>query len=658
MSAGAKVRLELLLEPFNTGKLKLKNRIVMAPMGSQYCDERGLMTERGIAFYEERAKGGAGLIIFESTMVDRACRSRHESATIDRDECIPAFKRLVDVVHKYDAKMAIQISHLGSFSAPAGSHMLRRGTTGQAGATQWVSVGAEDEVRQIRTEEIPGLIQKFADAARRAKEAGFDAVELHGAHGLLLHEFLSPLVNTRTDGYGGDLEGRMRFPIEVIRAVREMVGDDYPIIYRISADEGYSERGLNIEESKIACKRFEEEGADIIDVSSGTAVVDPLPVYPPFPPMRFPRGIFVEYAAEIKKAVSVPVIAVGRLTDPRMGEEILKEGKADLVAFARPIVADPELPNKIASGDLDDIRPCIACMTCTYNLFSRRPMACLVNPVAGRERDLPLIKADVLKKVVIVGGGPAGMECARVATLRGHKVTLFEKEGKLGGQLNLAALPPHKEEFKSFTDYLTRQMDRLGVDVRLGQEATVPVVNREKPDVLVIATGAVPRIPNDIKGVDLPHVAVAWDVLQGKGPKLGKKVVIIGGLKVGCETAEFLAVRGHEVVVAGRRRTIAEDMEQNEKRYLMKSLADHGVELLANTPVFEIKKDEVVVGTWGKTWTIKCDNVVLSTGADPCRDFLRAAKEKYPDFYFIGDCLQPRTAKEAVYEGAYVAREI
>lgn len=652
-------RLVKLLEPITIKGMRLKNRIVLAPMGTQYCDERGMVAERGLRFYEERAKGGASLIIFESTIVDRACRSRHESARMDSDECIPPFRQLVDLVHKYDAKIAIQLSHLGSFSAPAGSHMLRRSSTGKAGATLWVSAGgAQDEVRMIRTEEIPSIIQKFVSAALRAKEAGFDAVEFHGAHGLLLNEFLSPMFNTRTDGYGGDLEGRMRLPAEIVRAVRKAVGPDYPLIYRISASEGYGDKGLDIEESKIACQRFVKEGIDVVHVSSGTAVVDPFPQYPPFPPMRFPRGIFVEYAAQMKKAVSVPVIAVGRLPDPRLGEEILKQGKADLIGFARPLVTDPEMPLKVAKGDLDDIRPCIACMTCLYNLFSRKPMACLVNPAAGREKEFALVKAAVSKKVAIVGGGPAGMEAARVASLRGHKVVLFEKEKKLGGQLNLACIPPHKEEIQNFTNYLTKQMSRLGVDVRLGQEATVPLVDKEKPDVLIIATGANPLIPTDIAGVAQPHVVNAWDVLQGKGPRLGKKVVIVGGLKVGLETAEFLAAKGYQVVVAGRRRTIGDDMEQSERRYLLKSLSDYKVELLANTPVFEIKQDEVVIGTWGKTSTIKCNNVVLATGATPERTFLRAAKEKYPDFYFIGDCLQPRTAREAVYEGAYVAREI
>ncbi|MBI2831795.1 MAG: FAD-dependent oxidoreductase [Chloroflexi bacterium] len=652
------VRLEKLLEPITIRGMKLRNRIVMAPMGTQYSDERGMMTERGLKFYEERAKGGVGLIIFESTVVDTSTRSRHESASLATDASIPSFQQLTEIVHKHGARIAVQLSHLGSFSAPMGSHSLRASTTGKAGATAWVSgSAAQDEVRKIPTEEIPGIIQKFADAAVRAKKAGFDAVELHGGHGLLLHEFLSPMLNTRDDGWGGDLEGRVRFPVEVSKAVRKAIGN-MVLIYRISASEGYKDKGLGIEESKIACQRLEKAGVDIMHVSSGTAVVEPMPDYPPFPPMRFPRGIFVEYAAAIKKVVNVPVITVGRLADPRMGEEILKQGKADLIGFARPMVTDPEMPNKVAKGELDDIRQCIACMTCVQSLFTRKPMACLVNPAVGREKEFTLLKAAVPKKFVIVGGGPAGMEAARVAALRGHRVVLFEKESRLGGQLNLACLPPHKEEIKTFTDWLIRQITRLNVDVRLGQEATVPLVDKEKPEVLLVATGALPLIPTDVVGVNQPHVVTAWDVLQGQGPKLGKRVLVIGGLKVGCETAEFLAEKGHEVVVCGRRRTIAEDSEQNERRYLLKSLNDKGVKLFANTPVFEIKIGEAVVGTWGKTWTEKCDNVVLATGATPNRGFFRAAKEKFPGFLFVGDCLQPRTAREAVYEGAYVAREM
>lgn len=649
-------RLEKLFEPFSIGRMKLKNRMVMPPMATNYCNEMGDVTERLKNFIEERAKGGVGLIISEMAPVDNPGSSKYVSLMVESDERIPGLRKLADAAHAHGAKIAIQICHGGRFVSVAATHQLGQSASGVAGATAWISSGSNDEVRKITVAEIQEMVKKFAAAARRVKESGCDAVEIHGAHGLIIHEFLSPLVNNRTDGYGGDLEGRVRFPVEVLRAIRAAVGKDFPVIYRISADEGM-ENGLKIEESKKICRIFEKEGADAIDVSSGTAVTNPIPAYPPFPPMRFPRGIFLPLAEEIKKSVKIPVIAVGRIVDPVLGNEILRQGKADLIGMARGLMADPDLPNKAAAGSFEDIRPCIACMNCLHDLFKRQLVSCLVNPCAGREKEFAIKKAPIPKKVMVVGGGPAGMEAARVAALRGHKVVLYEKEDKLGGQLNLAILPPHREEIANLTSYLSTQIKKLGVGIHCGKEVTPQVIDQEKPDEVIVATGASPLIPK-IPGVNLKHVVNSWDVLTGKAGKIGKRVVIVGGGEVGCETAEFLGEGGHEVTIAEMLDTIGIAIEPNNRRYLLQRLGQLGVKLLASAKVLQIKSNQVVLGTYGKEWSIECDTVVLATGAAPNRDLPRALKEAFPKFFLIGDSLIARTAKEAMYEGARIGRQV
>ena len=651
-----KTSLDKLLEPFSIGNMKLKNRIVMTAMATGYNNEMGEVTNKLKNFIEERAKGGVGLIITEMAPVDRAGSTKYTSVMVDHDERISGLKKLARVAHQHGAKIAIQLCHGGGFVSIRATHQLGQTASGQLGPTLWDSSGGKDEARQLSIEEILKIVEKFGEAARRVKEAGFDAVEIHGAHGLLLHEFLSPLVNNRTDGYGGDLKGRIRFPVEVLRAIRKRVGSDFPIIYRISADEGV-DGGLTVEESKQICQILEREGADAIDVSSGTAVTNPLPKYPPFPPMSFPRGVFVKFAEEIKKVVKIPVIAVGRINDPVLGNEILKQGKADLIGIARGLVADPELPNKVANGVLKEIRPCIACMTCLHMLFTRRPMECLVNPCVGREREFRLKKAKNPQRVVIVGGGPAGMEAAIDAALRGHKVVLYEKDGRLGGQLNLATLPPHKEEINGLTKYLTNQIEKLGIEVHCGKKAEVSIIDREKPDVVIVATGAVPFIPK-VPGIELSHVVTSWGVLSGEVNQIGEKVVVAGGGMVGCETAEFLATKGHDVTIASQSDAIGKDLEQTVRKYLLKRLGDYGVKMLTNAKMMKIKSKEIVLGTYGKEFAIKCDHVVLAKGASPNRDLVRPLKEVFPNFFLIGDALEPRTAKEAIYEGARIARMI
>ncbi len=644
--------------PVSIGKMKLKNRTVMTAMATNYCNEVGDITDRLIDFLAERAGGGAGLIITEMAPVANAGSSKYISLMVDSDDRIPGLKRLADAIHAKRGKIAVQLCHGGRFVSITATHQLGESASGLAGSTAWISAasGSNEEVRQLSKDEIHQLVDKFAQAARRVKEAGCDAVEIHGAHGLIIQEFLSPLSNKRTDEYGGSFEGRSRFPVEVLKAVRTAVGDDFPVIYRISAEEGIPS-GWTIEDSIKICQIFEKEGADAIDVSCGTAVTNPVPTYPPFPPMAFPRGTFLNLAEAIKKAVKIPVVAVGRINDPRLGEEVLQKGGADLIGAGRAFIADPEWPKKAEAGKFDDIRPCIACMTCIHTLFKRTAVECFGNPYAGRERIFALKKTKNSKKVLIIGGGPAGMEAARAAALRGHSVSLYEKSGQLGGQLNLATIPPHREEVANLTKYLAGQIQKLGVKVHLGVEVNADLITKEKPDVVVVATGATPLIPR-IPGIDLPHVVTAWDVLDGKVSNIGKQVFVAGGGEVGCETAEFLAEKGHTVTIGEMLPVIGSIMEPHNKRYLMERLKKLQVNMLTNTKVAGIENGKVTLQGFGKEWTIPCDTVVLAMGAVPNRDLVRKLKEKFPGFYLIGDALIARTGKEAMYEGTRIGRQI
>ncbi len=457
----AKTRKSVMLKSLKIGKLELKNRFVVSPMVTVFCDQDGMATEQFITYHETKAKGGWGLIIVEDYAVDPRGRG-FWTPGLWKDEQIKSHKQLVDRVHKAGAKIFAQIYHSGRQTASA-----LIGTTPWSASPIPCPVGCEVP-HEMTIEEIEQTVSQFGDTALRAKKAGFDGVEVHGAHGYLISQFMSKYSNRRVDRYGGALENRLRFPIEILKDIRKKVGKDFIVDFRISADE-YVDGGRTIEESKAAMKRLAAEGVDLFHVSAGVygsawAII---------PPYNIPNGWIVNLAEEAKKVVDVPVITVGRINDPLIAETIVESGKADLVAMGRASLADPALPNKFAAGDYKDIRQCIGCQQgCLQLLFSNKSIRCLVNPELGFEYLHDLKKADASRRVTVVGGGPGGLEAARAAALAGHKVTLYDNTNRLGGQFVYAAMPPAKGDMTAYVVWAKRQLKKLGVEVKLNTEYT------------------------------------------------------------------------------------------------------------------------------------------------------------------------------------------
>jgi 2,4-dienoyl-CoA reductase-like NADH-dependent reductase (Old Yellow Enzyme family)/thioredoxin reductase len=633
-----------LFEPFKIGTMKLKNRIVMPPMGTNFSAEGGSVTKRLKNYYVERAKGGVGLIIVEGAYVEPKGRGSVRQLAVDHNNKIPGLRELANAVRTNDAKVALQLFHGGrqSLSSVIGTQPVS--------ASEVFCRLTRETPRALTVQEIRDVVEAFAEAARRAKEAGFDAVEIHGAHGYLINQFLSPLTNKRTDQYGGDVKGRARFLLEILERVRKKVGSGYPVLCRINGDD-YIEGGITLEEAKATAKMLEAGSVDALHISGG--IYDsPVPVTTA--PMALPRGNLVHLAAEIKEVVGVPVIAAGRINNPELAEEILRQGKADLVSMGRALLADPYLPRKAAAGALDEINRCTACDECINKLFFSEEIACSVNAALGREEEYRIEKAEVARRVLVVGGGPAGMEAARVSALKGHEVILYEKSDRLGGQLNLAAVPPHKEEIKNVIAYLEPQIRKLGVKVMLGEEVTPLLVEKIKPDVVFIATGSVPIIPENLGG---DNVLTANDVLAGVA-SVGGKVVVIGGGMVGAETAEFLAERGKKVTVLEMLGRIGVDMVPIVIMLLYRRLKELGVVMITNAKVKEIKGNSVVYEKDEKKQTLEADSVVLAMGSKPNIGLMKMLEGRVHKLYAIGDAKEPSNVLNAIHEGSRLAREI
>jgi 2,4-dienoyl-CoA reductase-like NADH-dependent reductase (Old Yellow Enzyme family)/thioredoxin reductase len=635
-----------LFEPFRIGGMKLKNRVVMPAMGTNFSSEDGCVTKRLLSYHVERARGGVGLIIVEGAYVEPRGRGSVRQLGVDDDDKVSGLRELASAIRANGAGAALQLFHGGrqSHSSIIGMQPVS--------ASEVLCRLTGETPRALSVEEIHGVEEAFAEGARRCRDAGFDAVEIHGAHGYLINQFLSPLTNKRTDEYGGGVEGRARFLLEILGLTREKVGGDYPVLCRINGDD-YIEGGVTLEDAKKTARLLEAAGVDAIHVSGG--IYDsPVPVTTG--PMALPRGHMVHLAAAIRKVVSVPVIAVGRINDPELAETVLQEGKADLVSMGRGLLADPELPMKAAAGRLDDIRKCTACDECIARLFYNEDIACSVNAALGREEEYAIRKAEVSKRVLVVGGGPAGMEAARVSALRGHSVVLCEKGDRLGGQLNLAVVPPHKEEMRTVTPYLEGQIRKVGVKVMLGQEVTPALAREIGADAVFVAAGSVQTVLG-IPGAGGENVVLANDVLCGKA-SVEERVVVVGGGMVGAETAEFLAEKGKRVTILEMLGKIGIDMVPFAMTLLYQRLKKLGVVMITKAKVVELKDGCVVYEKDGGKQTVEADSVVLALGSKPNTSLMEAFKGQASEVYAIGNAREPGNALEAIHEGSRVAREV
>jgi len=645
-----------LFESGRIGRLHVKNRIIMAAMltGLNEPTEKGSFSQRAIDFYVARARGGAGLIIPSCMRPSTRIEPSWIEPVVDSERCIRWLNDLAEAVRDYGAKVCVQLTAgFGCIFTP--NPALPHGGTVSASSIPcfW---NPDIITRELTIEEIEGLVADYELSCKIISSAGIDAIEIHAHEGYLIDQFVTSLWNKRTDKYGGDLDGRLRLPLELLAAAKRGAGADFPIIYRYGLTH-YLEGGRDIEEGLEIARRLEAAGVNALHINAGCYETNNWAQ----PPTAQPPGLLVDLAEMTKKVVNIPVITVGKLGYPDLAERVLKEGKADFIALARSLLADPEWPNKVKAGRLEDITPCTGCHDgCIQRLLDGKHVSCAVNPACGRERESIISPAENKKSVVIIGGGPSGMEAARVAALRGHQVTLWEKGYALGGNLIPAAVPDFKQDYKLLLNYLITQIKKLGVTTRLEQEATPDLIQKMNPDVVIIATGAnpiIPEIPGIQRGIEKEKVVTATDVLLGKA-EVGESAVIIGAGLVGCETALFLAQEGKKVT-AVELYTAMRDTCWINAMDLQERLDGANAKILTHTNVLEITDEGLIIADEeGKKSTLEADTIILAVGFEPNKEPLEALQDKLPEVYAIGDCVESRQVMSAMWEGFHTARLI
>ncbi len=615
-----------ILQPISIRSMTLKNRMVVSAMVTNYCNEDGMPTEKFIAYHETKARGGWGLIITEDYAISPTAGGFKRLPGLWQDEQIPAHKAFTDRIHAAGGTIAAQIYHAGRETSSA--------ITGQqcVAPSPIKDPTMVETPRELTIPEIREIISQFGDCALRAKAAGFDAVEIHGAHGYLVGQFLSPFSNKRADEYGGDLPSRAKFALDIVRDIRQKCGQDYPILYRMSVAE-YVHGGLDLEDAKIIAKLLESAGVDCIHCSQGVyASISAI-----IPPSCAPHALYVDNAAAIKSAVSIPVIAVGRINDPALAESIVSSGRADLCTMARASLADPELPSKTSAGRENEILHCIGCLQgCTGENGKGNYVRCLVNPMTGMEDEYQLMPAKEKKHIVIVGGGISGCETAIVAARRGHHVTILEQSDRLGGQWNEASCPVGKYDFLLFLKWQRYTLESLGVDIHLNCHADRTIIDAQQPDVVVLATGSVPVCP-PIPGLDANSISIR-DVFRNLKP-CGKNVVVLGGGLSGAEVADHLAEHGHSVTIIEMRSELAPDGEASPVAALKHRLEEFHVHILTSARAKCVGSHQVIYEKDGMEYSINnIDTIINALGVRSQRSLLENLADVTYPVIPVGDC--------------------
>ncbi len=655
-----------LFEPVNIGKVTIKNRIAMAPMGIVgLTNPDGNPSPRAIDYYIERARGGTGLIITGLFQVTSETGShgtwRHG---INRASLGP-FGELSEAVHALGTKIFVQLT--AGFGRVGFSPMFGEKPVSASAVPHYLDPSIT--CRPLEIGEVEAIVEALGDGAAILAAAGVDGIELHGHEGYLFDQFTTAIWNQRTDKYGGDLKGRLTFPIEVLKIIKERAGADFPVQYRFGLKhyikglnsgalpgERYQEAGRDVAEGLEMARLLEAAGFDALHVDAGC--YDSW--YWAHPPVYQEHGCMVDMAALAKKAVKIPVIAVGRLEVPELAEKVITERKADMVALGRGLLADPYWPVKAAEGRAEDIRPCIGCHDgCLWRFMSGRPLSCAVNPACGRERQYQLSQVEKPKKVVVAGGGVAGMETARVVATRGHKVVLYEKGAKLGGHLIEASVPGFKKDLATLLKWYENQLKQLGVAIKLQTEASAALLSKESPDAVIVAVGSKPIIP-DIPGIDKANVFTCIDVLLG-WKKAGQNVVVVGGGLVGCETALWLAEEGKQVTIIEilpELMTAGVSIPRMNRFMLLDLLALNKVKIITGACIREITAGGTIVTGRGFNKTIKADTIVLATGLKPDDGLFQELNGRFSQIYSVGDCQEARNIMGAIWDGYEVGRTV
>ena len=642
-----------LFSPIRIGKTTIKNRVFMPPLSTNLAD-KGYVTDALVAHYSARARGGVGLIVTEVTTVEPTYVYLPGDMSICDDSYIPGWKKLADAVHQYGTKLLPQLFHPAymAFPIPGTPRLIAPSNVG--------TYYAKEAPRAVTTEELQTIIRQFGDAARRVQLAGGDGVEIHAAHAHgLLGGFLSPLYNKRSDEYGGDINGRLRLTLEVISEVRTRCGEDFIIDVRLSGDE-YTDGGLNLNDMVYVAKRLEQAGVDFLHVSGGTTIMRGSSIPAPGTPM----GSHVQLAEEIKKYVSIPVATVGRITEPWLAEELIANGKTDICMMGRANLCDPDFVTKAQAGREDDIRPCIGCLRCLSGIMFGKRVSCTVNPSLEPDNEDTIAPAEVKKNVLVIGGGPAGMEAAYVAKRRGHHVVLCEQGGELGGQLRIAAVPIAKQDLTHVTKYMTRKLEQAGVEVRLNCPVTEDLLRGEFAGYEVIAApGAKPIVPEALTG--FKQWMTADDVLAGRAFP-GRKVVLLGGGSVGCETADYLAPLVNDLFPRNREITVLEmagGVMLNEsgpgRSLLVQRMMRKGVRLICGAKVERVEKSAIHYTRDGQEHVITdADTLVLAVGYRPDGRLEELLKACGMICHIIGDGQKAGNLKDAITQGYQIARDL